>query len=370
MDHPIGRLAGRLGLRLDACVQQSELMQTRAAAAIPSLTFFLLLIASAIIATLGLISNSTAVVIGAMIVAPLMDPILSLSCGIALGEKRLIANSILLIAIGVISVVLTSFFVTQLLGTNFVQSEIYSRTTPNLIDLGIAVAAAIAGSYCTVRSRLSSSIAGVAVAVALVPPLCVTGIGLSLGDNAVAMFGRGAVAGLSNRIAEGSFLLFLVNLISISFAAVIVFLLHGYGSIRKGGKSLLLTIALIGLISIPLSSSLTDFRLAHALRAEFEYFKQEKIRHLLEEGNDALEWSYVRILYSNLDVENNKGTFDLVLGVPSSLNKQDLLSPLYASVRDRAMKLGLNYLDLKVNVIPSNVFRYVDESTGSGPIPL
>ncbi|MDC3011552.1 DUF389 domain-containing protein, partial [Synechococcus sp. AH-736-G21] len=64
-----------------------------------------------------------------------------------------------------------------------------------------------------------------------------------------------------------------------------------------------MTIALIGLISIPLSSSLTDFRLAHALRAEFEYFKQEKIRHLLEEGNDALEWSYVRILYSNLDVE-------------------------------------------------------------------
>ena len=54
MDHPIGRLAGRLGLRLDACVQQSELMQARAAAAIPSLTFFLLLIASAIIATLGL----------------------------------------------------------------------------------------------------------------------------------------------------------------------------------------------------------------------------------------------------------------------------------------------------------------------------
>ena len=147
MDHPIGRLAGRLGLRLDACVQQSELMQARAAAATPSLTFFLLLIASAIIATLGLISNSAAVVIGAMIVAPLMDPILSLSCGIALGEKRLIANSILLIAIGVISVVLTSFFVTQLLGTNFVQSEIYSRTTPNLIDLGIAVAAAIAGSY-------------------------------------------------------------------------------------------------------------------------------------------------------------------------------------------------------------------------------
>ena len=370
MEHLIGSLASRLGLRLDACVQQPELMQARVAAAIPSLTFFLLLVTSAIIATLGLISNSAAVVIGAMIVAPLMDPILSLSCGIALGEKRLIANSILLIAVGVVLVVLTSFFIAELLGTNFVQSEIYARTMPSLIDLGIAVGAAIAGSYCTVRSRLSSSIAGVAVAVALVPPLCVTGIGLSLGDSAVAMFGPGAITGLSNRIAEGSFLLFWVNLIGISFAAVIVFLLHGYGSIRKGGKSLLLTIALVGLISIPLSSSLTDFRLAHVLRSEFEYLKQEKIRHLREEGNDAVEWNYIRILYSKLDVERNAGTFDLVLGVPSSLNKQYLLAPLYASMRDRAKKLGLDHLDLKVNVVPSNVFRYENEYSGSGPVPL
>ena len=94
--------------------------------------------------------------------------------------------------------------------------------------------------------------------------------------------------------------------------------------------------------------------------------KQEKIRYLRGEGKDALEWSYVRILYSNLDVKKNKGTFDLVLGVPSSLNKQDLLSPLYASVRDRAKELGLNRLDLKVNVIPSNVFRYEDESSLPG----
>ena len=115
-----------------------------------------------------------------------------------------------------------------------------------------------------------------------------------------------------------------------------------------------------------MSSSLTDFRLAHALRSEFEVLKQEKIRHLRGEGNDALEWSYVRILYSNLDVEKNKGTFDLVLGVPSSLNEQDLLSPLYTSVRDRAKESGLNRLDFKDNVIPSNVFRYEDESSVSG----
>ena len=120
MDHLIESLASRLGFRLDACVQQPELMQARVAAAIPSLTFFLLLITTAIIATLGLISNSATVVIGAMIIAPLMDLILSPSCGIALGEKRLIANSILLITVGVVLVVLTSFFIAELLETNFV----------------------------------------------------------------------------------------------------------------------------------------------------------------------------------------------------------------------------------------------------------
>ena len=360
MNQALEGVLSRLGLRLDSCVPQKELYEARKAAAVPSLTFLLLLITSATIATLGLISNSTAVVIGAMIVAPLMDPILSLSCGIAMGDRRLIARSISLIFLGVGLVILTSFLVTNILGTNFVQSEVYARTMPNLIDLGIAIAAAIAGSYCAVRSRLSSTIAGVAVAVALVPPLCVTGIGLSLGGQAVAMFGRGVVAGLSNRISEGSFLLFLVNLIGIAFAAVIVFLLHGYGSIMRSGKSLLVAFALIGLIALPLSGPLRDFRLAHSLRTEFEFQKQQKINDLQGEGVDGMLWSYVRIVYSNFHINNNSGRLDLVLNVPRSLNKATLLDPLYDSVKDHARQLGLDDFDLDVNVITSDVFRYDD----------
>ena len=72
----------------------------------------------------------------------------------------------------------------------------------------IAIAAAVAGSFSMTRKQLSNSIAGVAIAVALVPPLYVSGIGLTLGSEMVAVFGRGTVAGLTNQIAEGSFLLF------------------------------------------------------------------------------------------------------------------------------------------------------------------
>ena len=165
----------------------------------------MLLISSAVIATLGLISNSTAVVIGAMIVAPLMDPILSLAFGLAVIDGQLIRRSAVTVTLGVIAVVSTSAILSLLLGIGHVQSEITARTSPNLIDLGIAVAAAVAGSFSMTRERLSNSIAGVAIAVAPVPPLCVSGIGLTLGEDVVAVFGRRTVAGLTNQIAEGPF---------------------------------------------------------------------------------------------------------------------------------------------------------------------
>ena len=144
--------------------------------------FFILLISSAVIDTLGLISNSTAVVIGAMIVAPLMDPILSLAFGLAVSDGTLIRRSAVTISFGVMAVIGTASLISWGLGISHVQSEITGRTSPNLIDLGIAIAAAVAGSFSMTCKQLSNSIAGVAIAVALVPPLCVSGIGLTLGS--------------------------------------------------------------------------------------------------------------------------------------------------------------------------------------------
>ena len=212
--------------------------QARIASSKPSLGFFLLLLCSAVIATLGLISNSTAVVIGAMIVAPLMDPILSLAFALAISNNTLAKRSLLTIFLGVLTVVGTAAFLSMLLDVSEVNREMISRTAPNLIDLGIAIAAAIAGSFSMTRAGLSNSIAGVAIAVALVPPLCVCGIGLSLGQEVVAVFGRGTVAGITNQISEGSFLLFLANLIGITVASLFIFLIQRYGSVAQSWRNL------------------------------------------------------------------------------------------------------------------------------------
>jgi len=123
------------------------------------------------------------------------------------------------------------------------------------------------------RKQFSNSIAGVAIAVALVPPLCFSVIGHTLGSEMVAVFGRGTVAGLTNQIAEGSFLLLLANLIGITVTSLAVFLLQRYGLFRSCWRNLLVWLGLLGLLSLPLSSALHDFSVRQEMDAEFGRFK-------------------------------------------------------------------------------------------------
>ena len=102
-------LSGEWQLNLESRVPPEELRQSRINSSKPSLDFLLLLVCAAVIATLGLISNSTAVVIGAMIVAPLMDPILSLAFGLTIADNRLVKRSAVTVVIGVLTVVGTSW---------------------------------------------------------------------------------------------------------------------------------------------------------------------------------------------------------------------------------------------------------------------
>ena len=139
-------LSGEWKINLENRIPPKELYQARIASSKPSLGFFVLLLCAAVIATLGLIANSTAVVIGAMIVAPLMDPILSLAFGLSISNNQLAKRSMLTVVIGVISVIATAALLSSLLGVSEVNREMTSRTAPNLIDLGVAVAAAVAGS--------------------------------------------------------------------------------------------------------------------------------------------------------------------------------------------------------------------------------
>jgi len=183
--------------------------------------FWVLLILSTTIATLGVIADSTAVVIGAMLVAPLMTPIMGVSAGIVNGWMLRVTNSFATIAGGVVVSVGVAWIVAawapQIVPLS-ANSQIISRVNPTLVDMMIAVAAGAAGAYATVDKRVSSSITGVAIAVALVPPLGVVGITLHAGNYVDA---------------GGAFLLFLTNLVSIILMAAAVFVVMGLVPIQQ-----------------------------------------------------------------------------------------------------------------------------------------
>lgn len=362
----LNSLSGEWRVNLETQVPRNDLYRSRIASSRPSLGFFLLLICSAVIATLGLISNSTAVVIGAMIVAPLMDPILSLAFGLSINDQKLVKRSAITVVIGVGVVVITAWILAALIGPAEVNREITSRIAPNLIDLGIAVAAAVAGSFTITRDRLSNSIAGVAIAVALVPPLCVSGIGLSLGPEMVAVFGRGTISGLTNQISEGSFLLFLANLIGITLASLVVFMVQGYGSIFKAWRNLLIWLGLLGILCIPLSSALHDFSVRQQINAEFSQFKAGQINQLNALNKSPYLLQRIKLLYSNVSVIDNEATIDIVLNVPEKLSKQLDLNQIQKNITDRCkMEYGIEEVNINISIIPTQIFQYIESSSSS-----
>jgi len=211
------------------------------------LAWWVMLVLSVTIATYAVLQDSTAVVIGAMLIAPLMVPILGLAGALINGWRRRAAGSALLIGAGVVAAVVLAYAlsawapVALAFETN---TQITSRVNPSLPDMVIAIAAGAAGAFATVNVRVASSIAGVAIAVALVPPLAV--VGISLGEQ------RYAEAG-------GAMLLFLTNFVAIVLAAAAVFSVGGFarpGLLQRRLRDVLATMApfaaLAAVILVPL----------------------------------------------------------------------------------------------------------------------
>ncbi len=209
--------------------------------------WWVMLALSVAIATFAVLQDSTAVVIGAMLIAPLMVPILGLAGALVNGWGRRATSSAALLTAGVLASVALSYGlsawapVVVALDTN---TQVTSRVSPSLPDMLIAVAAGAAGAFATVTVRVASSIAGVAIAVALVPPLAV--VGISLGAH------RYDDAG-------GAMLLFLTNSVAIVLAAAAVFAVSGFArpsELRERLWSILATlapfVALAALIILPL----------------------------------------------------------------------------------------------------------------------
>ncbi len=141
--------------------------------------FIVLSIGASLISTLGLLANSSAVVIGGMVVAPWIMPLRAAAFAILLGEVRLLGRSLRTLLVGVLSTTLLSFLLGSVTGLPQFGTEVLARTSPNLLDLGIALVAGGLATYAKLRSDAVSSLAGTAIAVALVPPVCVMGLLLS-----------------------------------------------------------------------------------------------------------------------------------------------------------------------------------------------
>lgn len=233
-------------------------------ASIPSWGFFFMLILSTAIATFGLLSNSAPAIIGAMIIAPLMAPMMGLAYGMVIFKWGQISRSLLTVISGAALVVLFAYLATMWIGWRLAGSEILSRTMPTLLDLGVAMAAGAAAAFAYSRRSIMTSIAGVAIAVALVPPLVVCGIGLALGRKATADVGLslselGHFSGGSD-IASGAFILFLANFAGIVVVAGAVLLSQGYGKWKKAVVAIVVVAAFSAFLLEPLGESLHRLR--------------------------------------------------------------------------------------------------------------
>jgi uncharacterized hydrophobic protein (TIGR00271 family) len=310
--------------------QRQIVIRDLSAAATSGFDFFLLVILSCCIATLGLITDSPAVIIGAMLLAPLMTPIIGIGLASITGDSDLLVNSLLAVLRGVLLAILLAALVALIntylpfISLQELPQEITARMRPTPIDMVIALAGGIAAAYALTQPNLSATLPGVAIATALMPPLCTIGIGLAL---------------LRWEVASGAFLLFLTNAITIAFAAALVFFLRGFGSSMSGQsrrlpRSLLLSALLTFILLIPLSYySIKFFRDA----AENRFIQSVVTSEVQNLGSAELV---------EVDINRNGNALDMILTVRtnSQLKYQQVLALQEAIVEgiNRPVALKIN----------------------------
>ena len=205
-----------------------------------SQNFMVLLILATMIATFGLFINSSSVIIGAMLLAPLMQPIVSLSMGVLRQDSTLEANGAKTIAIGVFAVLATAAIIALFTPIERLTSEMAGRLSPTILDLFVAIVSGAAAAYAKSNEKILGSLAGVAIAVALVPPIAVAGIGIGWAD--WHMF-------------YSAFLLFITNLVGIVLAAAFVFAMLGFSPLHLAKKGIFVWLIVVALVAVPLYSS-------------------------------------------------------------------------------------------------------------------
>ncbi|MEG4839988.1 DUF389 domain-containing protein [Microcoleus sp. B9-D4] len=207
------------------------------------INYLVLILGSCIIATFGLLANSAAVIIGAMIIAPLMLPIRGLAFGAVEGNVIIFRKGLVALAVGTVLAIFLACFLGALVQIPDFGSEVLARSKPTLLDLGIAIAAGGISGYAKVQPKVSATLAGTAIAVALMPPICVIGLGLSQANWSLSL---------------GASLLYLTNLLGITLSCMLTSLMAGYTPLHRAGKALLWALGLTAILVIPLGVSFAE----------------------------------------------------------------------------------------------------------------
>lgn len=298
------------------------------------LKFAILLLLASSIATFGLLGDSLAVVIGAMIVAPLMLPIMGLAFSISIGDRSRMIGTFLVSLAGIAMAVAVGFVFTlplaPLLHPQAIE-QIMVRTAPHLLDLMAALATGVAAAFALARADVSDTLPGVAIAVSLVPPLANVGILLALGEPA---------------LASGSLLLFITNYLAILITGTLVFVVMGFRQVALSpfdgrARRRAVVIASLGLLLISIPLAITSQRLILACRISV------RSRALTEAW---LRGSGYRIL--SVNAETADGNVDLVVAGHGEL---PALNRLEAAARRQLFgrSLRLKVLDARTLSVPA-----------------
>lgn len=231
--------------------------------------YLLMNVLAATIATYGLFANSPAVVISAMIVAVLLGPIVGISLALVDIDIKLLLKSLTSLLAGSAGVMITAFIIGTIHKEMPITNEIMVRTAPNLLDLMVALAGGAAGAYATVSPRLSIAVVGVAIAVALVPPLSAAGV----------LFARGEF-----HSGIGALLLFFTNMVAIQFASSVVLWLTGYRRVRRTSEQPLLVFVKGNAISMAILVSLAAVFTTSMHRVVTRQLYESSVRFMLQEA--------------------------------------------------------------------------------------
>ena len=338
------KLTADWSILLEQPVPIVELNETFERGSIPSVGFYFMLSLSTIIATLGLLLNSTATIIGAMIIAPLMNPIMTLAYALVASNRKLLQRSLITLLSGILLTIIIAVITTNLLGIRVVDSEILARINPNLGDLFVGMAAGAAASFAYTRRSIATALPGVAISVALVPPLSVVGIGLFLGKNVTPGIGISLEEGA---LWTGALLLFVTNLVAIVFTAGLIFLFQAYGNWKRAALGLFLSLIALCVVSFPLEFSFEEVILRARVRSSLAVIAQRQFGEFIRQG--------ASLRSIEMRTGKNKALYvEVVIFAPRGSISSLKIELIQASLSEN---LGMP-VDLKISVIPFDILEY------------